>query len=190
MPKPTSTTASRTPLPSADPNFAPMVRRAVLVSLIGWITKVGVMVKVARDVNGETHVRRWGPGIPYLAFKVPRSDFMIITSKSTVALGFVMLALLVVGILHNHSRIHVAGWCFAMVVLGYSLAVDLLLHRWIGNYTDLRRLRWAVGAFSLSSLLVAWWVAVENPHSRLVRWRNALEVSDREENFSLGEVSE
>jgi hypothetical protein len=173
-----------------DPDFGPLVRRAVLVSLIGWVTKVTAMIMVARDLNGEIHIRRWGPGIPYLAFNVPRNEFTVITSKSSVALAFVMLVLLVAGILRNRSKIHVAGWCFAMVVTGYSIAIDLLLQRWVGNYTDLKRLRWGVGTFSLMSLLVAWWIAIEHPHSRLVRWRSGLAAGSSDPNLALGEIVE
>jgi hypothetical protein len=156
---------------NVDPNFGPMVRRAAIVAAIGWVTKVASMVKVARDLGGETSVRRWGPGIPYLSFGVPRDQFQIITSKSTVVLALVMLAVLVTGILKNTGRVQVAGWCFAFVVLGNAIAVDLLMQHFVGRYTDTDRLRWAVGCLSLMSLLVAWWIAIERPHGRLIMWR-------------------
>jgi hypothetical protein len=155
-----------------DPDFRPMVRRAVLVALIGWCTKVVSMLKVNAELGGKLHVRRWGPGVPYFAFEMPRSDFVVLTSKSTVMLSFVLLALLVAGILRNRSRIHVAGWCFSVVALGYSIAADLLLNRWTGHYVDLSRLRWAYAAGCVSCLLIAWWIAIEHPHQRLHDWRN------------------
>ncbi len=160
----------------ADPDFGPMVRRAAFVAVVGWAVKVAMMLKVNRDLGGLLHMKSWGPGIPYMAFETPRSNFMVITSSSTRAMAFVLLAMLVGGLLRNKSKLHVAGWCFAPVALGYSLALDYGLQAWIGNYTDVNRLKWAVGAFCLSLLLVAWWIAVEHPHEALERRRRAFDL--------------
>lgn len=161
----------------ADPDFRPMVRRATFVAVVGWAVKVGWMLKVNRDLGGLLHMKTWGPGIPYMAFEIPRASFMVITSSSTRAMSYVLLAMLVAGLLRNKSKLHVAGWCFAPVALGYSLALDHYLQATIGNYTDVNRLKWAVGALSLSLLLVAWWIAVEHPHEALESRRQRFLVS-------------
>jgi hypothetical protein len=166
-----------------DPDFSPMVRRAVIVAVVGWIVKVLTMVKVNNDLGGRMEIRRWGPGIPYMAFEINRPGFMQITSASTRVMAIVMVVLLVGGLLRNKSKVHVAGWCFAPVSLAYTLALDYGLHRWVGDYTDLRRLHLGAWLLALSLVLVAWWIAAEHPHERLVRRR-----IDAREALELGNV--
>jgi hypothetical protein len=156
-----------------DPSFGPMVWRAVIVGIVGWIVKVGSMLRENSALGGIVHIRKWGPGIPYLAFEIRPEGFIQITSKSTVTMAFAMLAMLVNGLLKNKSRIHVAGWCFAPISLAYTLAFDFYMQVRFGSYTDLDRLGWAVGVFALSCVLVAWWIAIERPHSALQQWRQS-----------------
>jgi hypothetical protein len=153
-----------------DPDFRPLVVRAALIAVVGWVIKVGVMIKVAADAGADYEVKTFGP-LPYLSFEVNRNTFTQITSKSTVAMVFAMLAFLVVGLLRNRSRIHVAGWGFGFLSMFWTVVVDLVLHRVTGQYTDMARMRWGIGALILASLLLAWWVMVEQPHSRLNGWR-------------------
>jgi hypothetical protein len=154
-----------------DPSFFPLVKRAAFIAVVGWCVKVVTMLRVNAELGGVPHIRKWGPGIPYLAFEIRREGFQQITSTSTVVMGFVMLAFLVLGLLRNKGRVDVAGWCFAPISLGYAVALDLFLESRQGEYTDLSRLRWAFGVLSLSALLVAWWIAVEHPHEALLQWR-------------------
>jgi hypothetical protein len=157
--------------PRPDPDFYPLVKRALFIAVFGWCVKVVTMVRVNAELGGIPHIRKWSSGIPYLAFEIDNSGFEKITSTSTVVLSFVMLAFLVSGLLRNKGRMEVAGWCFAPVSLAYTIALDLLMESWRGGYTDLSRLRWAFGSLSLSALLVAWWIASEHPHEALLRWR-------------------
>jgi hypothetical protein len=167
--------------PYPDPNFFPLVKRATFIAVVGWTVKMATMLRVNADLGGVPHVRKWGPGIPYLAFEIQRRGFKQITSTSTVVMGFVMLVLLVGGLLRNKGRLDVAGWCFAPISLGYAVGLDLLMDTWQGEYTDLSRLRWAFGVLSLSAVLVTWWIAVEHPHEALLRWR--------EEGGAVGNIS-
>jgi hypothetical protein len=160
----------------ARPNVGPLVRRACFVAATGWLVKVGTMLWVNRTMDGKVSIKRWGPGIPFLSFEIRPGQFMRLTSTSTVALAVAMLVLLVGGLLRNRSRMHVAGWCCASLALGYSLAADIILHVLNGNYSDMRRLRWAIYLFALSVVLVGWWVIVEKPIGRWKEWRE-LEIS-------------
>jgi hypothetical protein len=154
-----------------DPDFRPLVGRAVITAVVGWVVKVSVMIKVAADAGAGYEVKTLGP-LPYLSFEVNRNTFTQITSKSTVVMVFAMLVLLVAGLLRNRSRIHVAGWSFGFLSMFWTVLVDLLLHRMTGQYTDMARMRWGIGAVILSALLLAWWVVVEKPHTRLTEWRD------------------
>lgn len=170
-----------------DPNFSPMVRRAVIVGVIGWVVKIATMIKVNNDLGGQMEIRTWGPGVPYLAFEINRPGFMHITSSSTRVMAMVMVVLLVAGLLRNKSKVHVAGWCFAPVSLASTLGVDYVLHRWIGEYTDPQQLRLAVWLLALCCVLVAWWIAAEHPHERLTHLRN--EAADELERGNVEHVS-
>jgi hypothetical protein len=159
------------------PDVRPLVRRACFVAVVGWVVKVGAMLWFNRSIDGKVSIKQWGPGIPYMSFEIRPGQFMRLTSTSTVALAVAMLVLLVGGLLRNRSRMHVAGWCCASLALGYSLALDIVLQLLNGNYTDMRRLRWAGYGFALSVVLVGWWVIVEKPLTRWKEWRD-LEIAN------------
>jgi hypothetical protein len=171
-----------------DPDFRPMVRRAVLVAVVGWLVKTGVMLKVSNDLGGSVSVKRFY-GIPYMSFEIGRNEFTQLTSKSTVAMCVVLSVMLVAGILRNKGRMHVAGWCTAFLSMGWTLLTDITLHFMRGQYTDMRRLKWAVFALIVSALLVAWWIAIEQPHSRLRSWRVGDSENEHEESWIAPAIS-
>jgi hypothetical protein len=155
-------------------DFAPLVRRAVFVAVVGWATKVCAMLYVNKQTGGVIEFRTWRFGIRYLAFNTSPANFTRITSSSTVALSFVMLALVLAGMLRNSRAVNVGGWMFAPVTLANSIVVDLIMQKNFAPYTDLQRMRWAFGSAALCSVLIVVWIAIEHPHERFVAFTERL----------------
>jgi hypothetical protein len=159
---------------SSASDFAPLVKRAVFVAVVGWATKVCAMLYVNKQTGGVIELRTWRFGIRYLAFNTSPANFTRITSSSTVALSFVMLALVLAGMLRNSRAVNVGGWMFAPVTLANSIVVDLIMQKNFAPYTDLQRMRWAFGSAALCSVLIVVWIAIEHPHERFVAFTERL----------------
>jgi hypothetical protein len=146
----------------------------VFVAVVGWATKVCAMLYVNKQTGGVIEFRTWRFGIRYLAFNTSPANFTKITSSSTVALSFVMLALVLAGMLRNSRAVNVGGWMFAPVTLANSIVVDLIMQKNFAPYTDLQRMRWAFGSAALCSVLIVVWIAIEHPHERFVAFTERL----------------
>jgi hypothetical protein len=156
--------------------FGPLVRRALLVAVLGWTTKVGTMLYVNNSLGGKVKIRTWRMGIRYFAFQTPRANFTRITSSSTVMLSLVMLAVLIVAMFKNSHPVNVGGWMFAPIATGNALIADLVMQRYSAPYLDWERLRWAFGSAALSCVLIFVWIAIEHPHERFIAFTDRMRL--------------
>jgi hypothetical protein len=166
------------------PDLGPMVRRAAMSAVIGFATKVTMIWRTAESVHAHRVVRHWH-GVPFVGFAVQRATFTRITSSSTVVLGFVVVGIVTLAVVRTTDQVRTAGWLFAAVGLYSTLLVDLVLHRIQRPYTDPTRLRWAVGAAVLSTVIVGLWIAFERPTLLLSRPRDAAGLTQRPLTWSI-----
>lgn len=163
-----------------------MIRRAIAASLIGLTVRVATMWRVGHDEGARVVVRSWH-GFPYADYLVPSSKFVVITSSSTVALSFTVLAIVVIAAIGKQHPVRTLGWMFSGVGLLTSLIVDATLHHLRYPYTDPVRMRWAVGAAVVVIAVTGLWFALSDP-TALTRLRNGHRAATRL-GFGVGAAS-
>jgi hypothetical protein len=146
-------------------DWRPMVGRACVVAVLGLVVRVATIFRIGNFVNAHYLTRTWR-GIPYVALVVPPEKFIVVTSSSTVAFSFFVLAVVLFAALGRQHRVRTAGWMFSAFGLFASLVVDAVLQHARYPYTDPVRMRWAVGAAALVGLITTLWFAFgESPFS-------------------------
>ena len=131
--------------------------------MVALMSKLAAIVLFAEQYGASWGIRTWH-GIPYLGFSTDQATFAAITTRSTVVLSIVVAFATAAAVVRRRSdRQRMTGWLTAPLSLAYTIAVDLLLHRWRGSYVTPELHRWSFLGLFASLAFVAAWLLAERP---------------------------
>ncbi|MGL5829493.1 MAG: hypothetical protein ACRC0L_07985 [Angustibacter sp.] len=163
--------------PEAEPaprevDYAPMVRAALWATGLAVLVKVGSSLWLAHRRGVPVEVRFFADLVPYLAFLVGRSPFLVLAATSTLIMAVVSVACLCGSLLRARRNQFIAGWLAGPLAVANTLLVDLVRHLLDRPYLLWRIGRWSVLCVAISAVLTAAWLAINRP------WRPAGESGE------------
>jgi hypothetical protein len=150
-------------------DYRRILRSAFAASAVALVSKLGAIVFFAQEYGASWGIRTWH-GIPYLGFSTDQVTFAGITTRSTIVLSIVVPITIAVAVIrHRSDHQRMGGWLTAPLSLIYTIAVDVLLHRWRGSYVTPGLHKWSFLGLIASLAFVAAWMLAERPWRQLDR---------------------
>ncbi len=157
--------------PRRDIDYAPMVRAAL------WATGVAVTVKVlsalwlANRQGITVEVRFYRDLIPYLAFLMGRSPYLVLAASSSLVMAIVSGICYLSSLLRARRNQYIAGWLAGPLAVVNTVIVDFFRHLIDPPYFLWRIGRWSVLCIFICGLLTAAWLIINRP------WQSADEIT-------------
>ncbi len=147
----------------SDTDFGPMVRAAVQATSLAVIAKIGSSLWFAHRDGATVEVRWFHNLVPYFAFLIERSPFIILAASSTLVMAVLATVTFAASLIRSRRNQFIAGWLAGPLALINTLFVDFFRHLVDPPFFRWQIARWSLLCVVVCLILTAAWLLINRP---------------------------